>query len=62
MMYKAAPGYVVFRGANGKAYTIAGVVQNPETTSFVDVTAKNVGVKYTYKIRTYKTFVDVTYN
>lgn len=60
--YKAASGYVVYRGVNGKAYTIAGVVQNPDTTSFVDVTAKNVGVKYTYKIRTYKTFGDVTYN
>ena len=35
---------VVYRGVNGKAYTIAGVVQNPEKTSFVDVTAKNVGV------------------
>lgn len=38
--YKAASGYVVYRGVNGKAYTIAGVVQNPDTTSFVDVTAK----------------------
>ena len=48
--YKAASGYVVYRGVNGKAYTIAGVVQNPEATSFVDVKAKMVGVKYTYKI------------
>lgn len=59
---KNATGYYLYRSINGgKTYTKIKDITKNSTGSYVDKKAKKNGVKYTYKIETYKKEGTVTY-
>ena len=58
---KKYDGYKIYRSVNGGKYKSIKTINNPLTTSWIDLTAKNNGKQYSYKVYPYKTVTGIVY-